>query len=349
MSRYLIYGATGYTGGLIAQLARERGEHPILAGRNAAGVGGVAAALGLEHRAFGLDRVAEVRAGLEGVAAVLHCAGPFAHTFQTMAEACLQSKVHYLDVTGEVSVFEALAARDGEARAAGVMLLPGVGFDVVPSDCLAVHLKRRLPGATHLTLGFQGLGETSRGTANTVVENLHRGGLVRRHGVLTPVPAAWRRRTIDFGSGPRPAVTIPWGDVSTAYHSTGIPNIEVYMAAPRAMALGMRLGRPLLPLLAKAPIQRLLKRRILAGPPGPDAETRARGGSRLWGEVRDQSGGRAAARLAGPDGYTLTAHTALLCLRRVLAGDAPPGFQTPAKAYGPDLVLEVPGTVRSDE
>ena len=350
MSRYLIYGATGYTGGLIAQLAAERGERPILAGRSAAGVRALAAKLGLEHRAFALDEVAQVRAGLEGVAAVLHCAGPFVHTFRTMAEACLQSKVHYLDVTGEVTVFEALAARDGEARAAGVMLLPGVGFDVVPSDCLAVHLKRRLPAATHLTLGFQGLGETSRGTANTVVENLHRGGLVRRHGVLTPVPAAWRRRTIDFGGGERRlAVTIPWGDVSTAYHSTGIPNIEVYMAAPRAMALGLRLGRPFLPLLAKAPFQRLLKRRIQAGPPGPDAETRARGGSRLWGEVRDQGGGHAVARLEAPDGYTLTAHTALLCMKRVLGGQAPPGFQTPAKAYGPDLVLEVPGTVRRDE
>ena len=349
MANYLIYGANGYTGALIAREAVPRGHRPVLAGRNAAGVSALARELGLDHRAFGLDDPATVRAGLQGMTVVLHCAGPFAHTAGAVAEACLQTGAHYLDVTGEISVFEMLAQRDEAAKAAGVMLLPGAGFDVVPSDCLAAHLKRRLPAATKLALGFQMRGGLSRGTATTMTENLGRGGAVRRGGKLTPVPAGWRTRVIDFGRGPVTAMTIPWGDVSTAYYSTGIPDIEVYMAAPRSMRVVARLSRYFGWALGSRPVQRWLKRRIQARPPGPSDEQRARGQSLLWGEVRDERGACAVARLRGPEGYTLTALTALAVVQRVLAGQAPPGFQTPAKAYGADFVLEVPGVQRSDE
>src|SRR5579884_2759288 len=205
MADWLIYGANGYTGALIAAEAVARGLRPVLAGRSAPAVAETAGRLGLPHRAFGLEDDAAVRAGLAGMKLVLHCAGPFAHTCRAVADACLATGVHYLDVTGEVTVFEGLAALDAAARAAGVMLLPGVGFDVVPSDCLAAHLKRRLPSATHLALGFQMDQSLSHGTATTIVENLHRGGVIRQGGVLTNVPAAWRTRTIDFGRGPVPA------------------------------------------------------------------------------------------------------------------------------------------------
>src|SRR5262245_60401783 len=238
MPGFLIYGANGYTGALIARAAVVRGHRPVLAGRNAETLAALAAELGVEYRVFALDVPGQVAAEISGMQAVLHCAGPFAHTYSPMADACLHAGVHYLDITGEVAVFEGLVARSAAAQAAGVMLLPGVGFDVVPSDCLAAHLKRRLPSATHLALGFQSLGRVSRGTATTMAENIHRGGLVRRDGVLRRVPAAWKTRVIDFGTGPVKAITIPWGDLSTAFHSTAIPNIEVYMAAP----LGMRLA-----------------------------------------------------------------------------------------------------------
>jgi short subunit dehydrogenase-like uncharacterized protein len=349
MANYLIYGANGYTGALIAREAWVRGHRPVLAGRNAPAVAALARELGLEHRTFGLDDPAAVVPALAGMTAVLNCAGPFARTAAPLAEACLQARVHYLDVTGEIAVFEALAARDPEALVAGVMLLPGVGFDVMPSDCLAVHLKRRLPNATRLALGFQSLGRMSRGTATTVVENLHRGGAVRHAGVLTKVPAAWRERTIDFGDGPRPAVTIPWGDVSTAWRSTGIPDIEVYTAVSRGQILFLKASRRLGGLLASGPVQRFLRWRIRKGPPGPGAEERARGRSLLWGEAEDGKGGRAVARLRGPEGYTLTALAAVACVGRVLDGDAPPGYQTPGLAYGPDLVLELPGVERKDD
>ena len=106
------------------------------------------------------------------------------------------------------------------------------------------------------------MGRLSRGTATTMVENLHHGGVVRRGGVLTPVPSAWKTRSIDFGRGPTTAMTIPWGDVSTAYHSTGIPDIEVYMAAPLRLRVLSRLAHLVSPLTATGVVQRFLKRRI---------------------------------------------------------------------------------------
>ena len=349
MPNYLLYGANGYTGRLIAREAVVSGQRPILAGRNAEAVSALASQLGLEHRVFALEDAAATWAGLEGMTAVLHCAGPFAHTAGPMVDACLEARVHYLDITGEISVFEMLAARDTEAMAAGIMLLPGAGFDVVPSDCLAAHLHRRLPEANRLALGFHGIGRFSRGTATTIVENLHAGGVIRRGGVLTHVPAAWQTRDIDFGEGPRLAVTIPWGDVSTAYHSTGIGDIEVYTATSRGQLRMMRLSRHLGWALRSSFVQGLLKRRIQAGPPGPTDEERAKGKTFLWGEVSDSAGHRAVARLRGPEGYTFTMLTALAAVTRVLAGDAPPGYQTPSLAYGPDFVLEVPGVERTDE
>ncbi len=345
----LIYGANGYTGELIARMAVEQGLHPVLAGRNREAVGALAGELGLESRVANLDEPGELDAALAGMAAVIHCAGPFWRTATQMVDACLRNRVHYLDITGEIAVFEALHARDEEARAAGIMLLPGSGFDVVPTDCLAAHLKRRLPTATHLVLAFQGLGGVSRGTMTTMAENLGKGpgGAVRREGRITPVPGAWKTREIDFGRGPRLAMTIPWGDVSTAYYSTGIPNIEVYMAASKSMVRGLRVARHLGWLLRAGPVQGLVKRRIRSGPPGPSPEERARGVSLLWGMAEDGEQ-RVETRMRTPEGYTLTAMTALLIAGKVLAGNAPPGFQTPSLAYGPDLILEIEGVERTD-
>lgn len=346
---WLLYGANGYTGELVARLAVSHGHHPILAGRRADAVCALAEDLGLERRLFSLDDPARVDEGLSGMSLVVHCAGPFSRTSRPMADACLRTRTHYLDVTGEVAVFEALAARDAEARAAKLMLLPGCGFDVVPTDCLAAHLKRRLPTARRLALGFEGLGGVSRGTATTAIEGLGQGGLVRRGGALVPVPAAWKTRTIDFGRGPRKAMTVPWGDVSTAWHSTRIPDVEVYMAAPLGLLAFARALRLLGPLLGCAPLQRFLRRRVQARPPGPSKEERRRGRAWVWGEAEDDAGRRVVSRLATPDGYEFTARSVLAVVERVLAGHARPGFQTPSRAYGADFVLGIEGVTRTDE
>jgi len=346
---WLLYGANGYTGELVARLAVAQGHHPILAGRKADAVCALADELGLPRRLFSLDDPGHVDEGLEGMSLVLHCAGPFSRTSRPMADACLRTRTHYLDITGEVAVFEALAARESEARDGGVTLLPGSGFDVVPTDCLALHLKRRLPAARRLALGFEALGRVSRGTALTALEGLDRGGLVRRAGVLTPVPSAWRTRTIDFGQGKRKAITIPWGDVSTAWHSTGIPDVEVYMAAPWTLRLLSRASRALGPLVTSGWLQGLLRQQILAGPRGPSPEERQRGRAWVWGEAEDQEGRRAVSRLETPEAYTFTARASLAAVERMLAGEAPEGFQTPASAFGPDFVLGIEGVRRHDD
>ncbi len=347
-SNILIYGSYGYTGTLIVPLAVEAGIRPILAGRSADKVRPQAKAHGLEYRVFDLDDPSKVDAGIDGVGVVLHCAGPFSRTARPMAEACIRKKVHYLDITGEIEVFETMAGLGKTAEAAGVMLMPGTGFDVVPSDCLAAHLKRRLPGATDLRLAFKAIGRPSRGTATTMIENLHKGGMIRSEGNLVTVPAAWKTREIDFGDGPVTAMTIPWGDVSTAYYSTGIPNIMVYMAAPPEIRFMSIFGRYFGFVLGSGPVQSFLKKQIQAGPPGPSDAERESGKSLLWGEALDDNDNFVESRLITPEGYTLTAKTALEISRRVSEGQFRAGFMTPSMMFGADFILEFDGVTRTD-
>jgi short subunit dehydrogenase-like uncharacterized protein len=344
----LIYGSYGYSGDLITRRAIERGLAPILAGRDVNALRRQAQELDLEYRVASLDDAAALHGALAGVRTVLHCAGPFIHTSRRMADACLQAGAHYIDITGEISVFERLAARDAEARARGVMLLPGAGFDVVPTDCLAVHLAERLPGSTELVLAFESTGGISRGTAGTIVEHIGAGSLVRREGQLRRVPLGHSTRLVDFGRGERLTVAHPWGDLSTAWRSTGIPNITVYRATSRAELRLMPILRAGLPLLAARPVQRLLRTVVRRQVHGPDADARRTGFSRFYGKVRRQDGAVAAARLHAPEAYTLTAHTAVACAERTLAGDVRPGYATPGMAYGPDFVLSIAGVRRED-
>jgi short subunit dehydrogenase-like uncharacterized protein len=346
---FLLYGATGYTGSLTARTAVQRGLKPILAGRDPARVKALAEELSLEWRAFPLEDGAALNGTLREVPVVLHCAGPYSRTYKPMADACLRTGTHYLDITGELLEHEALAARDADAAAAGVMLLPSVGFDVVPSDCLAAHLARRLPTATRLTLAFQAFGGSSRGTMISTFDAVDRPGMVRRDGALVPVPAAWKTRQIDFGQGPAACTTLPWGDLATAYRSTGIPNIETYIALPTAQRAVMKSARYLGWLLGSKPGKGALMRMARALPAGPSDAERAAGYSLLWGEAMDDAGHRAVSRMRTPHSYTLTAIASLMVVERVLAGDAPPGYQTPAKAYGADFVLGIEGVTRTDE
>jgi short subunit dehydrogenase-like uncharacterized protein len=256
--------------------------------------------------------------------------------------------VHYLDLTGEIPVFEAVAARDAEAKKRRVMLLPAVGFDVVPTDCLAVHLRRRLPAATRLALAFQSVGPAGLppGTQRTAIELLPFGDRVRRGGELVVPERGEKLRRVDFGAGPVDAVRFTWGDVFTAYHSTGIPDIEVYVALPPAMRGQLALMRTLRPLFSLGPVRALMKRAVQ---PGPSEAARAKTVTHVWGEVSDAKGRSAAARLHGPEaGLVWTTRAALAAVKRVLGGDAPPGYQTPGKAFGPDFVLEGEGVTRED-
>jgi short subunit dehydrogenase-like uncharacterized protein len=241
-------------------------------------------------------------------------------------------------------VFEAAHLRGQQARAKGVVVCPGVGFDVIPSDCLAACLHQALPDATHLTLGFDSGSGLSPGTAKTSVEGLKYGGKVRRAGIITDVPLGYKRRRINFGRGEKPAVTIPWGDVSTAYHSTAIDNIEVYLPTPTAAAIIMRLLDPLRALFGLDAVQSWLKRVIEKRVSGPDAAARARQRTWLWGEVRNATGMVKTARLETANGYDVTVHGTLMAVRHLLDYSGPGGYFTPSKLLGERCVEKLPGS-----
>jgi short subunit dehydrogenase-like uncharacterized protein len=341
---WLIYGANGYTGELIARAAKARGLTPILAGRNAEKLAALSRELDLEHRVFGLDSPAEISSHLGGVGLVLHCAGPFSATAAPMIAACIQAKAHYLDITGEIGVFEHAQSQNVAAREAGVVVCPGVGFDVIPTDCVAATLKNALPDATHLALGFDSRSGFSPGTAKTSVEGLAQGGKVRKNGKIVSVPLAFTTRRIDFGDGEKLAMTIPWGDVSTAYHSTGIPNIEVFIPGTPGFVANAKRANHIRWLLALAPVQRFLKNRIGKSVKGPDSATRDKLPTFVWGEVSNARGEKKTARIKTANGYSLTVTGALAVTEYLLGNKPAGGAYTPSKLLGPELVTRLPGS-----
>ncbi len=345
---WMIYGANGYTGELCVAQALQRGQRPLLAGRNDEAVALVAQRHALDYRSFPLGDSAAVVCGLEGIDLVLHCAGPFSATSAPMIEACAQVGAHYLDVTGEIAVFESIHSQSERWKQAGIVAMPGVGFDVVPTDCLAAELARQVPNATRLRLAFQPLGgNTSPGTARTMVEGLGKPTAVRRSGKITDTEPGSLTRRIDFGSGEVLCAAISWGDVSTAWYTTGIPDIEVYLALPEKVIGKMGWSARFGSVLRSSPVQSFLKWRINSQVHGPDSDSRERSRSQVWGEVQRDDGTKLSMTLSCPNGYSLTAEAAVDLALRVGEGSTAPGAWTPAAAFGPDLVLGYRGVSRS--
>jgi short subunit dehydrogenase-like uncharacterized protein len=349
MKKILVYGSYGYTGQLIVEHAVKQGLQLILAGRDEVQLRAQAEKYNLQYRAFSLDNTAALDSALQEVDAVLHCAGPFVLTFRQMAEACIRNKKHYVDISGEIEGFEALAKMDEDAKRAGVMLLPGGGFDVVPSDCLSAYTAGKLPNATSLNLYIKSIGSgVSRGTARSGIENSHRQGRIRRDGKIKTVPGAWHVKHVDFGRGASRVVSIGWGDVSTAYHSTGIPNITTYMGFPNVMIDGLYLTRVFGPLLYTRPMKNFLKWLIgILIPAGPSKEKNKSGFSLMIAEVSDGTKS-VRAKLRTPEAYYLTALTSVEIMKRILNSDYKAGFQTPSTAYGADFILQFDGVTRED-
>jgi short subunit dehydrogenase-like uncharacterized protein len=362
-SNLLIYGVTGYVGGLISHLAAAAGLPHLAAGRDLELVTAHADPLMLPARTFSLSDPAKVGRALGDVAVVLNAAGPFAETALPLAEACLRAGAHYLDLADEVPELEAIRRLDARAREAGIMLLPGVGLGVLPTDALAARLKRRLPSAVRLRLALETVGGMSRGSLRTLFRDLRRGaGVKRRGGELIPACAGEERLVLDLGGGRRVAVTDPWrGDPASAWWSSVYPEIDVYAVHPAWLRwLGLvrwlqwppwlrsprsarrlprrALGSPLRALLASRGGRALVRRAIALRPAGPAEAELAAGLTRIWAQAEDAAGHRVTARLRGPERHLFTARTALWVAQRVLAGRLRVGFQTPATAYGPDLV-----------
>jgi short subunit dehydrogenase-like uncharacterized protein len=339
----VLYGAYGYTGGLVARRAVELGRPPIVAGRDEARVRARAGELDLPARVFALDDRTALDAALADVAAVVLVAGPFSATSAPVVDACLRAGVHYLDVTGEIDVFSACEARDDAARAAGCVLMPGVGFDVVASDCLAAALHEALPDATRLALAVRALSRTSRGTARSMIEMAGHGGLRRAGGLLVPARVGTRRPAVPFGPRAWPAISVPLADLVSAFHTTRIPDIETFAAVPPRLARVVAALAPAAPLMRSRLLQRIAKAWVDLRAPGPSAAQLERGSGQVWGRVENAAGDVVSGWVRTPDPYRFTADSVLQCLSGVLDGRAAPGFRAPAEAFGSDLILRCEG------
>jgi short subunit dehydrogenase-like uncharacterized protein len=343
----IIYGSYGFTGTLIVEHCLKTKLRVLLSGRNEVKLTAQSEKTGYPFLMADVNDHASLVGLLKQGSLVVHCAGPFQFTAKQMVEACLDAETHYTDITGEYLVFELMAGYDAIAKSKNIVIIPGVGFDVVPSDCLALYLRNKLPSATHLQLAFaQVKGQLSRGTSLTALEGLGHGTVTRVNGKLVESPLGEKILNVDFGQFTRPALCIPWGDVSTAYRSTGIPNIEVYTGMSAKAIRAAKLSGWFNWLLRKKVVRDFLRKKINSGVAGPGKERREQGRSFFWGKAWDNSSSVAEARLETMNGYELTATTAVLIAGKIVNGDVRPGSYTPAQYFGPDLILEAPGTTR---
>lgn len=338
---WMIYGAYGYTGELVVQEAIAQQRQPVLAGRNEAKTKAVAEKYNFPYKAFSVEDADEF---LQDIDIIINCAGPFDQTAVPIMDACLKNNVHYFDITGEMPIYEAAHGRHDKASKAGVVLCPGVGFDIVPTDTLAALLARELPSATHLELAFNFGSLPSQGTARTAIVNIGVGGLVREQGQLKPVGLGHSIRKIPFASGAKSAVSFPWGDVFTAYHSTGIRNTIVYCAMPAALCWGQKLTNPIKGLLARPLMQKMLlglMEKILDE--GPDENTRDNAGTEFWGRAKAADGREVSATLTGPSVYVMTAELSVAAALQAETASPDGGYYTASKLLGADFLSDRTG------
>jgi short subunit dehydrogenase-like uncharacterized protein len=298
-------------------------------------------------RVFSLDDTAAVDDAVGEASVVLNAAGPYGHTTAPLVEGCLRNGVHYLDLTGEVDPLSYAAHSDRAARDRGVMILPAIGFDVVPSDCLARHVASRVPGATRLTFYVAASNFMSRGSGATLAEHIGIPVHTRRNGHLEQMRLRMQMRWVDFGSGHRPTVAVSWGDLVTAYHSTGIPNIEVYFEATAFRLAAVTMNQYWGWWLRSSGANAWFRQWADMLPAGPTEEERATERCTI---VVEAEGDRhsARSRIETPEAYQFTAATASRVIQRVMEGERETGFQTPSTLFGPDFVMEFDGVERTD-
>ena len=341
--KWMLYGANGYTGNLVAESAAAKNLKPVLAGRSQDPISSIAKSLNLPYRVFPLNDQKAVREALMDIDIVAHCAGPFSATSEPMIKACIASNAHYLDITGEIDVYIKAQSYSDQAKDAGSVICPGVGLDVIPTDCIASRLKQVMPDATHLALGIDSKGNLSPGTAKTSIEGLLTGNRIRKDGEITKVSLVYKVREIDFGEGLKKAISIPWGDVATAYFSTGIPNIEVFMHGSIDLKTLKRMSR-MRPVLALPFIQKMMKRKIEKTVVGPNEEQRKKYITRVWGEVKNAAGNTKTARIITANGYDVTIMGVLFSVEFLLNYQGEGGYFTPSLLMGNDLIEKLTGT-----
>jgi short subunit dehydrogenase-like uncharacterized protein len=320
----MLYGAAGHTGALIAQHARQGGHQPVLAGRNAAAVAALAERLDLPHRAVRLDDPAALSAALDGVELVLNAAGPFLRTAAPLAEACLAAGAHYIDIGNELQVFLALYDLDQRAQGAGVTIMPGAGFGVVATNCLARYVSDAVGGAQHLEVAARGAAaQQGPGIAASVRANLPYGGWTRQAGRLHRCPLGSGITAIPLPDGPCRVMPFPTGDLEAAFQATGAPDVTAYSPVPADPAA----------VDPQAPNPQA------AGPP----VYRSFG----WARATGPDGGHVQAWLQTGESYAFTAAASIRAVEEILTRSLPGAF-SPAAAFGADFALTIPETTRID-
>jgi short subunit dehydrogenase-like uncharacterized protein len=318
---WMLYGAAGYTGSLIAARAVECGHRPVLAGRSALAVNAVAERLGLQHRVLDLEDPVASEAALGDVDLVLNAAGPFLHTAAPLARACLRAGIHYLDISNELQVFRALYDLDEEAKRVGVSIIPGVGFGVVATNCLARYVSELVGGAHQLDVASRvATAQPGPGAAATMQENLPYGGWIRHGGQLVPKEFFTGVTTIGFPDGPCEAMPVPTGDLEAGFHATGAPDVVAYAVSPPA--------------------------RDVSGSDDEDdlSSTRESFG---WARAVSSDGATAEAWLQTGDSYIFTAAASIRAVEETIAR-SPLGALNPAVAFGADFAFSVQDTRRID-
>jgi short subunit dehydrogenase-like uncharacterized protein len=341
----LVYGAYGFTGKLIVQEIVSQNLPVILSGRDQVKLKALADQFRLPYNACLLDDDSELDKLLNSVDLVINCAGPFKFTADKMARACLRNQCHYIDITGEYQIFERLQMLNANAVNSGIMVMPGTGFDVVPSDCLALKLKRNLPDATSLVLCFASTGGGwSGGTMKTMLEDAGNGGRIRMNGSLKKVKNAYKVQEFNFGTFQHLAVTIPWGDLSSAYFTTGIPNIETYMAASPKIIKSLKKLNTWGWLMKIGLIKKIAQNKVEKSRHHFEKKTLNNAPTFFYGKVINDKGETYEARLKTINGYLLTAKSSVLIAKKILNRDFKIGYQTPASAYGFSLIEKISGS-----
>lgn len=345
----LLYGAYGFTGKGISRLAREYGITPVLAGRNEQKLSTFAQEVGLEYITLSLDdNHANLVEVLRHFELVLHIAGPYTFTARPMLDAVVEAGTHYVDLTGENHVIQDELDRHEEFLGANIMVMPAVGYDVVPTDCLNLYVAQQVSEPNLLVLEMNGNytdvegTPASRGTIKSALELLSRPLLLRRNGKMVEVDQP-KVITREVNGSTQTLLQIPWADMMTSWVSTGVPTIEVYQLQDGTVP-------GWLPWLA----QRAWGKKLLVwaidtfASEGPPPEAQEKRQTRLVATASNIAGESFTAQMITPEPYRLTFHSTLLIAQKILAGQWSPGFQTPAKMYGADLALEIPGVTRSD-
>jgi short subunit dehydrogenase-like uncharacterized protein len=346
---WMIYGAYGYTGRLVAEEAMRLGHKPVLAGRSAEKLVPLVERLGLESVAVDLQDKEKLGRIVGDFDLVFHAAGPFMHTSVPMVRACLDNGTNYVDVAGEVMVFEQLLALDQQARAKGIAIIPGVGFNVLATDSLARYVSEQIAHPTDLDIATYWITHSiSPGSFKTMIDSFPIGTLVRRQGQLVRTSVRRGRKRIRFLDGERTVLPANMGDLAAAYATTGIPNISTFTVMPKQYATFYGWVEPLYQrLFAIASLRRLAKKwaeKTMRGSYERDHQT---GRSQAWVCARNKEGNEKQAWLETMESYHFTAAAGVRSVEKVLA-ERPQGTLTPAVAFGADFVLEIPGTRRVD-